>query len=140
MQPKRNFLSARIASFGYAFKGIWVLLRTQPNAWIHATATVAVIVAGLLLHVKPLEWALLCLAMGMVWAAEGMNTAIESVVDLASPDRHPLAGRAKDVAAGAVLLAALFAVGVAAFVFVPHLCDCRPSPEACHKPIACPQR
>ncbi len=136
MQTKKGFFAARMASFGYAFKGIWVLLRTQPNAWIHAIATVVVVGLGLWLKVSAIEWALLSLAMGLVWVAEGVNTAVESVVDLASPGQHPLAGKAKDVAAGAVLLAAIFAVAVACFVFLPHLCGCLHSAANCQSPAS----
>jgi diacylglycerol kinase len=131
MKPQKTFIAARIASFGYAFKGIATLIRTQPNAWIHLLATLVVIASGILLHVTTGEWAMLLLTMAIVWVAEALNTAIEHVVDLASPDHHPLAGKAKDIAAGAVLLAAIFAAGVASFIFLPHLFSCCNS-SACH--------
>lgn len=130
MKPKKPFVAGRIASFGYAFKGIAMLIRTQPNAWIHVLATAVVTVSGIWLHIPAGEWALLLIAMALVWVAEAVNTAIEHVVDLASPEHHPLAGKAKDIAAGAVLLAAIFAAGVACFVFIPHVLTC------CH-PASC---
>ena len=87
----------------------------------HALATVVAIGLGFYCQLSRLEWALIALAVAGVWTAELMNTAIEALTDLASPDFHPLAGKAKDVAAGAVLLAAIGALVVGALVFIPHL-------------------
>ena len=117
----RQFLVQRWRSLGFACKGIGVLLRTQPNTWVHAAATVVVAVLGLSCQIGRLEWALLALAIGAVWTAEALNTGIELVVDLASPDHHVLAGKAKDVAAAGVLLASVAAVAVGLLVFAPYL-------------------
>ena len=122
MEPK-NYLDARKKSFGYAFKGIAILFETQAHAKIHAIATVFVLVLGNLLSIGTGRWALLFLAIGLVWMAEGMNTAIEFGVDLASPQQHELAGKAKDVAAGAVLLAAIAAAICGIFIFIPPILD-----------------
>ena len=84
-------------------------------------ATVAVVIIGLYLDLPSLEWAVLVLAISTVWVAEALNTAIEFVVDLASPGYHPLAGKAKDVAAGAVLLASFFAVVIGVLVLGPRI-------------------
>lgn len=120
--PRQNgFVAGRLRSFGYAFKGIAVFLATQPNAWVHLTATVAVVALGFGFGITSGEWVALILAMGMVWAAEAMNTAIEWLTDLVSPDYHPLAGKVKDVAAGAVLLAAIAAAIVGLLVLGPHI-------------------
>jgi len=108
-------------SFGHAVRGLGVLLRTQHNARIHAAATVLVIAAGALARISTVEWALVALAVAGVWAAEALNTSIEFLVDLTSPEPHPLAARAKDVAAGAVLVAAVGAAIVGGFVFGPHI-------------------
>lgn len=116
-----KYIRQRWASFGYAFKGIATLIRTQPHAKIHLLATALVVGTGLTLGLNRGEWIPLVICMGMVWMAEAMNTAIEFLTDLASPDFHPLAGKAKDVAAAAVLLAAICAAVVAGFVFWPHL-------------------
>lgn len=116
-----NYLQKRIRSFGYAFKGIATLIRTQPHAKIHALATVVVVGAGFLLEVNRMEWLALTFAIGIVWITEAVNTAIEFLTDLASPDYHPLAGKAKDVAAGAVLIAAFVAIIIAGIVFVPYV-------------------
>lgn len=117
----RPYLSARRRSFGHAFRGLKVLLQTQHNARIHALATVLVLAAGALLRLSPAEWALIVLAIVCVWATEALNTAIEFLVDLASPELHPLAAKAKDVAAGAVLVAAIGSLIVGVLVFGPHV-------------------
>ncbi len=113
--------TARWQSVKYAARGVAVVLRTQHNAWLHAIATGVVLAAGFFVGLSRLEWCAIVLAMVAVWTAEALNTAIEIVVDLASPDVHPLAGRAKDVAAGAVLISACGAVVVGILVFAPHL-------------------
>jgi len=110
-----------VASFGFAIRGVVTLVRSQANARIHFAATLAVIAAGFFFGIARLEWCAIAAAIGLVWTAEGLNTAIECVVDLVSPDHHPLAGRAKDIAAGAVLIAALIAAIIGALVFIPHL-------------------
>jgi diacylglycerol kinase (ATP) len=113
--------TARWRSVAHAARGIAVVLRTQHNAWLHATATALVLAAGIYVELSRLEWCAIVLAMMAVWTAEALNTAIELVIDLASPDVHPLAGRAKDVAAGAVLISACGAVIVGFLVFSPHV-------------------
>ena len=116
-----QYLKGRLRSVGFAVQGLRVLLATQPNARIHALATVCVVAAGWYWQVSRADWLALVLAIAMVWVAEAINTGIEWAVDLASPEHHPLAGKAKDVAAAAVLLASLAAVVVGLLVFVPHL-------------------
>jgi diacylglycerol kinase (ATP) len=111
----------RARSFRYAWHGIVRLVVTQHNAWIHATATVVVVLAGALAGVSRLDWALLVFAMVAVWSAEALNTAVEALGDAVSRDEHKLVGVAKDVAAGAVLVAAVGAVVIAGLVFWPHL-------------------
>jgi diacylglycerol kinase len=116
-----EFLRSRARSFQYAFEGWWYVLRTQRNAWIHGLATVLVAVLGLWLGLNVRDWAVLILVIGMVWSAEFMNTALESIVDLASPEQHPLAKAGKDVGAAAVLIAALCAVLVGLLILGPPL-------------------
>jgi diacylglycerol kinase len=111
--PRRHGLAA---SFGYAFAGLAAAWRSQPNLRIHALLAVVVVAAGLLLRLAPAGWAIVALAIGLVVAAELFNTALEAVVDLASPQDHPLAKRAKDVAAAGVLVAALAAAAAGAAV------------------------
>jgi diacylglycerol kinase len=110
-----------IASFGYAFHGLWYTVRTQRNARVHAVAALLVIIMGFLLHISTLEFAILFVVIGAVFVAEMFNTVMEICVDLASPGYHPLAGIAKDVAAGAVLFNAIIAVIVGLCIFLPHI-------------------
>jgi diacylglycerol kinase (ATP) len=114
-------LEARLRSFVYAGRGLRTLLASQHNAWIHAAATCVVVGAGLALGVGRYEWLALVVAIVSVWVAECLNTAFELLCDVASPQFHPLVARAKDVAAGAVLLCAVGAVVTAGIVFAPHL-------------------
>ena len=120
LRPPEGLWRRRVASFGHAGRGVWSALRSEVHLRFHAVATVVVIGLGFYYGISRLEWALVALAAASVWATELVNTAIEALTDLASPAWHPLAGKAKDVAAGAVLLAALGAVVVGALVFGPH--------------------
>ncbi|MGM1020927.1 MAG: diacylglycerol kinase family protein [Bacillota bacterium] len=104
-------------TFRYAAEGVMYALRTQVNMRIHVVVALLVIVAGLTLRISRLDWLFVCVAIAIVIAAELFNTAVEAAVDLISPDIHPLAKAAKDTAAGAVLLAAVFAVIIGIFVF-----------------------
>lgn len=115
------YLSGRLRSFGHAIRGLKLLLQTQHNARIHAVATVLVLVASAVLGISAAEWALIVLAITGVWAAEALNTAVEFLVDLTSPEPNPLAGKAKDVAAGAVLVAAVGSAVIGGFVFCPYI-------------------
>ncbi len=116
-----GYLASRWRSMCFAWAGIKHLLGTQPNARIHAVATVLVVGAGLGCQITRFEWLALVGAIALVWVAEALNTGIERVVDLASPEQHPIAGQAKDVAAAAVLLASLAAVVMGLLVFLPQL-------------------
>ena len=117
----RTFFLSRLRSFGYAFAGWRYVLRTQHNTWIHATASILVIVLSWWLGLSTLEWAIIFTTITMVWMAEFLNTALEAVVDLASPQQHPLAKVGKDVGAAAVLLSALAAVIIGFLVLGPPL-------------------
>jgi diacylglycerol kinase (ATP) len=116
-----QFILSRLRSFGNAFRGWWYVIRTQQNAWIHAIITTGVVIVGLWLRLPARDWAVLLLTISMVWAAEFVNTAIEAVVDLASPAKHPLAKVGKDVGAAAVLIAALAAICVGLLIMGPPL-------------------
>ena len=109
------------ASFRYAFAGLRYLLWTQRNAKIHTAIGVIAIVLGFAVGFDRYEWLVLVLTIAIVLASEGVNTAIEAVVDLTSPGYHPLAKIAKDVGAGTVLLTAIAAVIVGMLLFLPHL-------------------
>jgi diacylglycerol kinase (ATP) len=118
-----TFVLARCRSVGYAVAGIAHLVRMQRNAGVHLAATVTVIAAAAMMRVSAAEWCWLVVAVGAVWVAEALNTAVELLADavLPRPPSHPLVGRAKDVAAGGVLLAAAMAAAIGACVIGPHL-------------------
>ncbi|GHO43028.1 diacylglycerol kinase family protein [Ktedonospora formicarum] len=119
--PEKNAWGAFLVGFRYAFSGISHVIRTQRNMRVHIAIGLIAVLAGLLLGLSPLEFALLFVTMICVFTAEMFNTVFELCVDLASPQYHPLAKVAKDVAAGAVLVSAILAVLVGVCLFVPHL-------------------
>lgn len=110
-----------ISSFRFAFAGLGHLLRTQRNARVELAIGGAAIVAGLVLGLAPAEWAVLVVTICLVLILEGLNTSLELAVDLASPEIHPKAKAAKDLAAGMVLVAALGSVAVGVLLFGPKL-------------------
>ncbi|WKZ40325.1 MAG: diacylglycerol kinase family protein [Anaerolineales bacterium] len=115
----KAFVLSRIQSFRHAFRGWFYVLRTQRNAWIHSAIATAVFFVGLWLQLSLHDWALIILTAAFVFTAEFINTAIEVVVDLASPDEHPLAKIGKDVGAAAVLVAALAAILIGLLILGP---------------------
>lgn len=120
-KPRPTFIRRRLNSFGYALKGISAAFRSEINLRWHVLSAGAAVALGFYFSLTAVEWALVCFAIGLVWMAELFNTALEVVVNLVSPNFHPLAGKAKDIAAGAVLIASLTALVVGALVFVPYL-------------------
>lgn len=112
---------AIVRAFRYAFAGVWYLFSTQRNAQIHLILGTLAIGLGWVLQIARWEWAVLVVMIGLVIALEGMNTAIEAAVDVATQEYHPIARVAKDVAAGAVLIAAIAAVVLGCIIFLPHL-------------------
>lgn len=114
-------LHQRLKSFGHAWRGVLLMLNTQHNAWLHALATVLVVIAGGVCSLTRIEWCLVVLAVAIVWTAEALNTALEFLADASVPQFHPTVGRAKDAAAGGVLLCAVGAAVVGVVVFGPHL-------------------
>lgn len=118
-----KFIKSRLQSIGHAVAGWWHVIRTQKNAWIHTSATFLVIVIATWLRLAPRDWAVLLMAIAIVWTAEFLNTALEIVVDLASPDIHPMAKAGKDVGAAAVLIAATTAAIIGFLVMGPPLWD-----------------
>ena len=119
-EPHTGFWHGRRKSFACALRGIAVLLRTQVNARIHVLATVLVVAAGFALRIPRGEWVALAFAIGMVWIAEALNTALEALADRISREHDETIRRAKDVAAGAVLLAAITAAIIGLLVLGPH--------------------
>ncbi|MCP5038610.1 MAG: diacylglycerol kinase family protein [Rhodobacteraceae bacterium] len=110
-----------IRSFGFALNGLVYLLRSQANARIHLAAALVTITAGVVLGLDRDDWLWLVLAIGLVWAAEAMNTAFEYLCDVVSPQHSEAVKRAKDIAAGAVVITAVLAVIIGCFIFLPHL-------------------
>ena len=108
-------------SFGYAFEGIFTCIRNERNIKIHCTVAILVVIAGAVLGITPTEWCICLTLFGLVIALELVNTAIESVVDLVTTERKPLAKTAKDTAAGAVLDAAIMAA-IVAIIVIPAKC------------------
>ena len=117
----KEFFLSRVRAFHYAFQGWGYVLRTQRNAWIHSLIATVVFFLGLWLDLSPQDWAIIVLTAALVFTAEFINTAIESVVDLATQEHHPLAKAGKDVGAAAVLVAALAAILVGLLILGPPL-------------------
>src|SRR6266446_10975915 len=120
-QPRKSGWANFIAGFGFAFSGLWYVLRTQRNARVHIAIAILAILLGIVLHISTVEFAIVFVAITGVFIAEMFNTVFEICVNLASPDYNPLAKIAKDVAAGAVLLNAILSIVIGLLVFVPHL-------------------
>lgn len=114
-------MGATADSFGHAFRGMLLLLRTQRNARVHTAALLVVVAAGFAVGLSSLEWALVALASALVFSTEALNTAVEKLADRVSPEKHPLVRDAKDLAAAAVLISAIGAAVLGALVFVPAL-------------------
>jgi diacylglycerol kinase (ATP) len=112
--------SRALAALRYALRGIGLLFGA-PNIWVLTAASLAALGAGAWFSIAALEWCAVLLAITLVWVAEALNTALERLTDLASPQLHPLAGKAKDLAAGAVLLSAIGAVSIGFVIFGPRL-------------------
>jgi diacylglycerol kinase (ATP) len=116
-----DFFHSRLLSLRNAVRGWWFVIRTQKNAWIHAIVTGMVILLGVMLHLELRDWAVLFVTISMVWMAEFLNSALEAVVDLASPSHHPLAKVGKDVGAAAVLITAITSIIVGLLILGPPL-------------------
>jgi diacylglycerol kinase (ATP) len=116
-----KFLAARFRSFGYALAGVLYAVKTEGNVRVHLLATVLVVALGFGFGVTRLEWAALVAAIGLVWLAELVNTALEGLCDIVEPNRSEAIRRIKDVSAGAVLAAAIAAAAIGALVFWPYV-------------------
>lgn len=113
-------------SFRYAFRGIWLVARYENNARVHMLASVLAVCAGLICGLSRDEWLWTVAAIALVWVCETFNTAFEKLVDLVSPDFNPKAGAVKDLSAGAVLIAAMFAFTTGMLIFLPKLIQLLP--------------
>ena len=117
----RKVFARRLKSAAYALQGVAQLVRTQPNARVHLLATGLVCGAGIYCGLSRTEWLWIVVAIVLVWSAEAFNTALEQLADAVHPGPHAGIGRAKDLAAAAVLIAALGAAVIGVLVFAPHL-------------------
>lgn len=118
---KDSFLGKRIRGGRYAIKGAWILIKTEPSIQVQAIISILVCIAGYYFDITKTEWIFQILAIGMVLSTEGLNSSIEGIADFVHPDFHTKIGYIKDVAAGAVLFAALTAVIIACFIYLPYL-------------------
>jgi diacylglycerol kinase len=117
-----GFFKSRAKAFRYAFSGWWYVIRTQRNAWIHLVVSIAVTLVSFLLQISTSDWAMIILAIAMVWIAEFLNTALEAVVDLAANhEQHELAKVGKDVGAAAVLIAAVSSIIIGLLILGPPI-------------------
>lgn len=117
---ERFSIAGRIKSFRYAIQGIILMVKSQHNAWLHATASILVMLVSAFFRLSPGEWCWMVIAIMAVWTAEALNTALEFLADVASPEFHPLVEKAKDVAAGAVLISAGGSVIIALLILGPY--------------------
>ncbi|NLR61536.1 diacylglycerol kinase family protein [Chitinophaga polysaccharea] len=118
---ENSYISKRIASFGYAWNGIVAFVRSEPHARIHVLATIVVVAAACWYRITAPEWIWTILAIALVWTTEMLNTVVEKMMDHLSPQLHPHVKFIKDVAAGAVLVAAIAAAIIGAVIFIPHI-------------------
>lgn len=114
-------IKERIASFKYALNGLKIILETQHNFMIHLIAAILVTAAGLFFHVSNIEWIIIIITIAIVLCIEAINTSIEKLTDLVSPDYDEQAGKVKDIAAAAVLIAAIASVIVGVIIFLPKI-------------------
>lgn len=121
MENQKFSIIERIFSFRYAYSGLKYLIRFEHNSRIHFVATLLVIITGFLLKISITDWALLAIAIGIVWLAEIFNTTIEILVDFISPGYDKKAGVIKDLAASGVLIAAIVAFAIGCIIFLPKL-------------------
>lgn len=119
--PDRFRLSARMKSMGFAVDGLRFMLRNEHNAQIHLAASIAIVLAGIVIGIKPTDWRWIAVAVSWVWFAEAMNTAFEHLCDVVCQEPNDNVGIAKDVAAGAVLVSAIGAVVLGALTLLPYV-------------------
>ena len=121
MDTTKNGFNKRILSFGFAFTGIWELLKSEPNARIHLAATICALFLGYFLKISHSEWCIILIVIALVWAAEAFNTVVEKLVDHLFNDYHETARISKDISAGAVLICAIIALICGLIIFLPKL-------------------
>jgi len=110
-----------LKSFGYAFKGFATAVREQRNLKIHLCVALFVVAFGFWLNISGMDWCIILIMVGLVISAELFNTSLESLIDLVTKERHPLAGKVKDIAAAAVLILSVISVIVGVIVFEKYV-------------------
>lgn len=121
MNKKESFLASRIKSVGYAFKGALFLLKTEPSIKVQFAIGIIITVAGFYYDISTTEWLIQFLAIGLVISIEGINTAIEELANFIHPEHHKKIGIIKDIAAGAVFIASIFAIAVGFIIYIPKI-------------------
>ena len=119
MPKKESFLKNRLKSIGYAFKGAVLLLKTEASVKVQFVVLIVLTLAGFYFNISSTEWIMQCLAIGLVMATEGINTAIEKLADFIHPDNNPKIGFIKDISAGAVFIAATSAIAIGLIIYIP---------------------
>lgn len=118
---RNSYLGKRIRGGGYAFKGAWILIKSEHSIQVQAIIAILVSIAGFYFEISKTEWMFQILSIGLILSAEGLNTAIEGIADFVHPNFHTKIGYIKDVAAGAVLFTAFTAVIIAAIIYIPYI-------------------
>jgi diacylglycerol kinase len=121
MKQSTFSIQKRFKSFGYAFKGLSILIREEHNAGIHLIAAISVMIAGFFLRISTMEWIGVVLAIGLVITLEIINSVIENIADFVSPEKNEMIGKIKDLSAAGVLVGAITSLIVGLIVFVPKL-------------------
>lgn len=121
MTKKESFLVNRLKSVGYAFKGAIYLIKTEASIKIQVFIAIAITIAGFFFKISSTEWILQCFIIALVMSVEGVNTAIEALADFIHPEHHKKIGIIKDIAAGAVFIAAFFAVIIGLIIYLPKI-------------------
>ncbi len=116
-----SYLVKRIRGVGYAIKGAWTLIRSEPSIQVQVVIAILVTIAGFYFEITKVEWMFQIISIGLVLSTEGVNSSIEGIADFVHPDFHSKIGYIKDVAAGAVLFAALTAIVIACFIYFPYI-------------------
>lgn len=121
MDTSKNGLNKRIKSFGFAFSGLYKLVKSESNARIHLAATIVAVLAGFFLKISNAEWCVVLIVIALVWAAEAFNTVIEKLTDYLFPEYHETARIVKDISAGAVLICSIAALVCGLIIFLPKI-------------------
>ncbi len=121
MKEGKQAKISQMKSFAVAFQGIWTLIRNERNFRFHLLVTIMVVIAGFFFNVEKAEWLAVFLCIGLVLSMEALNTSIEYICDMISPEHHPMVKMIKDVSAAAVLLSSIIAVIVGCIIFIPYI-------------------